>query len=131
MRAWPGPRRRRRPIVESVSPRCWRPSLAGPPVPIRASVTPESWHPLLAGTSSPILETASPQSGVGQIELPVAVQLTPVAPRHALLGQRLGEPRLTGQGTTTVTASSTGLTGGTTTVQATAGAFVPCSGTCD
>jgi beta-galactosidase len=37
----------------------------------------------------------------------------------------------TGTGTITVTATSAGLTAGTTTIQATAGAFVPCSGTCD
>ncbi len=37
----------------------------------------------------------------------------------------------TGPGTITVTASSTGLTDGTATIQATDAAFVPCSGTCD
>jgi beta-galactosidase len=37
----------------------------------------------------------------------------------------------TGPGAITVTASSAGLTGGTATVQASAGTFAPCSGTCD
>jgi beta-galactosidase len=37
----------------------------------------------------------------------------------------------TGAGTITVTASATGLTGASANVQASAGTFVPCSGTCD
>jgi beta-galactosidase len=37
----------------------------------------------------------------------------------------------TGAGAISVTASATGLMGGKGTVMATAGAFVPCSGTCD
>jgi beta-galactosidase len=37
----------------------------------------------------------------------------------------------TGAGTITVTASATGLTDGTATIEATEGTFVPCSGTCD
>jgi beta-galactosidase len=39
--------------------------------------------------------------------------------------------RATGPGTITVTAKSSGLTDGTATIEAKAGAFVPCSGTCD
>ena len=37
----------------------------------------------------------------------------------------------TGAGTITVTASASGLTGGSATIQATAGTFVPCSGSCN
>ena len=37
----------------------------------------------------------------------------------------------TGPGTITVTASAAGLTGSSATIQASAGSFVPCSGTCD
>jgi beta-galactosidase len=37
----------------------------------------------------------------------------------------------TGAGTITVTAKSAGLTDGTATITATAGTWVPCSGTCD
>jgi beta-galactosidase len=37
----------------------------------------------------------------------------------------------TGAGTITVTASATGLTDGTATIEASEGTFVPCSGTCD
>jgi beta-galactosidase len=39
--------------------------------------------------------------------------------------------RATGPGAITVTAKSSGLTDGSATIQATAGAFVPCAGTCD
>src|SRR5262249_5609853 len=39
--------------------------------------------------------------------------------------------RATGPGSITVSASASGLTGASATVQASAGTFVPCSGTCD
>jgi len=51
--------------------------------------------------------------------------------RNAYQGLAYALVQATGAGTITVTASATGLTGGTATVTASAGAFVPCSGTCD
>ena len=51
--------------------------------------------------------------------------------RMAFQGIAYAIVQATGPGTITVTASSTGLTGGTATVQASAGTFVLCSGTCD
>ena len=51
--------------------------------------------------------------------------------RNAFNGICYAIVQATGPGTITVTASATGLTGGTATVQAAAGSFVPCAGTCD
>ncbi len=51
--------------------------------------------------------------------------------RNAYLGLAYALVQATAAGTITVTASATGLTGATATVTATAGTFVPCSGTCD
>jgi beta-galactosidase len=51
--------------------------------------------------------------------------------RNAYNGYAFAIVQATGAGTITVTASSAGLTGATATVTASAGTFVPCSGTCD
>jgi beta-galactosidase len=51
--------------------------------------------------------------------------------RNAYAGLAFAIVQATGTGTITVTASASGLTSGSATVQATAGTFVPCSGTCD
>jgi beta-galactosidase len=51
--------------------------------------------------------------------------------RDAYKGLAFALVHATGAGTITVTASSAGLTGGSATVQATEGTFVPCSGPCD
>jgi hypothetical protein len=51
--------------------------------------------------------------------------------RNAYQGLAFAIVQATGAGTITVTASASGLTSGSATVQATAGTFVPCSGTCD
>jgi beta-galactosidase len=51
--------------------------------------------------------------------------------RDAYKGLVFALVHATGAGTITVTASSSGLAGGTTTVQASEGTFVPCSGTCN
>jgi beta-galactosidase len=51
--------------------------------------------------------------------------------RDAYEGLAFAIVQATGAGTITVTASSPGLTGGSATVTASAGTFVPCSGTCD
>ncbi len=53
------------------------------------------------------------------------------AVRNAYEGLAFALVQATGAGTITVTASATGLTGGTATLQASTGAFLPCSGTCD
>jgi len=51
--------------------------------------------------------------------------------RNAYQGLAFAIVQATGAGTITVNASASGLTGASATVQASAGAFVPCSGTCD
>jgi beta-galactosidase len=51
--------------------------------------------------------------------------------RTAFQGLAFAIIKATGAGAIAVTASSPGLTGGSATVQASAGTFVPCSGTCD
>ncbi|HZL19300.1 MAG TPA: glycoside hydrolase family 2 TIM barrel-domain containing protein [Polyangia bacterium] len=51
--------------------------------------------------------------------------------RNAYQGLAFAIVQATGAGTITVTASATGLTGGSATVQASAGTFMPCSGTCN
>jgi beta-galactosidase len=51
--------------------------------------------------------------------------------RNAYQGLAFAIVQATGAGTITVTASSSGLTAGSATVTASAGPFVPCSGTCD
>ncbi len=51
--------------------------------------------------------------------------------RNAYQGIAYALVQATGPGTITVTASATGLTGSSATIQASAGSFVPCSGTCD
>jgi beta-galactosidase len=51
--------------------------------------------------------------------------------RNAYQGIAYAIVQATGAGTITVTATAAGLTAGTATIQATAGTFVPCSGTCD
>jgi beta-galactosidase len=51
--------------------------------------------------------------------------------RDAYEGLAFAIVQATGAGTITVTASSPGLTGGSATVTASVGTFVPCSGTCD
>jgi beta-galactosidase len=51
--------------------------------------------------------------------------------RNAFGGVAYAIVQATGAGNITVTATSTGLTAGTAAITATAGAFVPCSGTCD
>ena len=51
--------------------------------------------------------------------------------RNAYQGLAFAIVQATGAGTITVSAASSGLTGGSATVQASAGTFVPCSGTCD
>jgi beta-galactosidase len=51
--------------------------------------------------------------------------------RNAYQGVAFALVQATGAGTITVTASATGLAGGSATVQASQGTFVPCSGTCD
>ena len=51
--------------------------------------------------------------------------------RNAYQGLAFAIVQATGAGTITVSASASGLTGASATVQASAGAFVPCSGTCD
>jgi beta-galactosidase len=51
--------------------------------------------------------------------------------RNAFNGVAYALVQATGAGAITVKASATGLTAGSATVTATAGAFVPCSGTCD
>jgi beta-galactosidase len=51
--------------------------------------------------------------------------------RKAFNGVCFAIVQATGPGTITVTASANGLAGGTATVQAAAGTFSPCSGTCD
>jgi beta-galactosidase len=51
--------------------------------------------------------------------------------RNAFLGLAFALVQATGPGTITVTAKSGSLTGGSATVTATEGRFIPCSGTCD
>ncbi len=51
--------------------------------------------------------------------------------RNAYQGLAFAIVQATGAGTITVTASASGLTSGSATVQASVGTFVPCSGTCD
>jgi beta-galactosidase len=51
--------------------------------------------------------------------------------RNAYQGLAFAIIQATGAGAITVSASASGLTGASATVQASAGAFVPCSGTCD
>jgi beta-galactosidase len=51
--------------------------------------------------------------------------------RNAYEGLAFALVQATGAGTITVTASATGLTGSSATIAASAGTFVPCSGTCD
>ncbi len=51
--------------------------------------------------------------------------------RNAYQGLAFALIQATGPGTITVTASSANLTGATATITASAGTFVPCSGTCD
>jgi beta-galactosidase len=51
--------------------------------------------------------------------------------RNAFLGLSFALVQATGPGTITVTAKSGSLTGGSATVTATDGRFIPCSGTCD
>jgi beta-galactosidase len=51
--------------------------------------------------------------------------------RNAFQGLAFALVQAKGPGTITVTASAAGLAGGTATVQATQGTFVPCAGTCD
>jgi beta-galactosidase len=51
--------------------------------------------------------------------------------RNAFLGLAFAVVQATGPGTITVTAKSGSLTGGSATVTATDGRFIPCSGTCD
>jgi beta-galactosidase len=51
--------------------------------------------------------------------------------RKAFNGLAYALVQATGPGAITVTASATGLTGGSATIMATSGTFVPCSGTCD
>jgi beta-galactosidase len=51
--------------------------------------------------------------------------------RNAYQGIAFALVQATGPGAITVTASATGLTGGSASIQASAGVFVPCSGTCD
>jgi len=51
--------------------------------------------------------------------------------RNAFGGLAFAIIQATGAGTITVSASSSGLTGASAAVQASAGAFVPCAGTCD
>ena len=50
--------------------------------------------------------------------------------RNAFQGLSFALIQATGRGAITVTASATGLAGSSVTVQASAGTFVPCSGTC-
>jgi beta-galactosidase len=51
--------------------------------------------------------------------------------RNAFQGIAYALVQATGAGPITVTASASGLAGGTASIQASAGTFVPCSGTCD
>ena len=51
--------------------------------------------------------------------------------RNAYQGGAYALVQATGTGTITVSASATGLTGGSASLQASTGTFVPCSGTCD
>ena len=51
--------------------------------------------------------------------------------RNAYQGVAYALVQATGAGTITVSAAATGLTGGSASLQASAGTFVPCSGTCD
>ena len=51
--------------------------------------------------------------------------------RNAYQGIAFAVVQATGAGTITVTASAAGLTGGSATIQATAGSFAACSGSCD
>lgn len=51
--------------------------------------------------------------------------------RNAFNGVCYAIVQATGPGPITVTAAAAGLAGGTATIEASAGAFVPCSGTCD
>jgi beta-galactosidase len=51
--------------------------------------------------------------------------------RNAYNGVCFAIVQATGAGTITVTASSAGLSGGSATIQAAAGSFSPCSGSCD
>jgi beta-galactosidase len=51
--------------------------------------------------------------------------------RNAYQGLAFAIVQATGAGTITVSASASGLTGASATIQASAGPFVPCSGTCD
>ena len=51
--------------------------------------------------------------------------------RNAYQGLAFAIVQATGAGTITVAASASGLTGGSASVQATVGTFVPCSGSCD
>jgi beta-galactosidase len=51
--------------------------------------------------------------------------------RNAYQGLAFAIIQATGAGTITVTASASGLTGASVTVQSNAGTFVPCSGTCN
>ncbi|HVZ87547.1 MAG TPA: hypothetical protein VHG72_11300 [Polyangia bacterium] len=51
--------------------------------------------------------------------------------RNAYQGVAFALVQANGPGMITVTASASGLNGGTASIQASAGTFVPCSGTCD
>ena len=51
--------------------------------------------------------------------------------RNAYQGLAFAIVQATGAGTITVSAAASGLTGASATIQASAGTFVPCGGTCD
>ncbi|WIX93495.1 glycoside hydrolase family 2 TIM barrel-domain containing protein [Amycolatopsis sp. DG1A-15b] len=98
---------------------------------VKATVADASGR-VVTGSSAPITFSVSGPGELVAVDSGSPVQETFRGPvRKAYQGVAYGLVRATGAGTITVTASSAGLTLGTTTLTGTTAPFVPCSGSCN
>jgi len=98
---------------------------------VKATVA-DSAGRVVTGSSAPITFSVSGPGVLVAVDSGSPVQETfRGSVRKAYQGVAYGLVRATGAGTITVTASSAGLTLGTTTLTGTTAPFVPCSGSCN
>jgi beta-galactosidase len=98
---------------------------------VKATITDANGNLVTSATNAVTFNVSMPGTLVAVDSGSVMAESFRGTQRMAYQGVAFAIVQATGAGTITVTASASGLTSGTTTVQATAGTFAPCTGTCD
>ena len=98
---------------------------------VKATVADASGHVVTSASNAVTFSVTGPGTIIAVDSGSVNAETFRGNVRNAYQGIAFAIVQATGAGTITVSASASGLTGASATVQASSGTFVPCSGTCD